>query len=80
MSLCTYKHIFGEPKKGVHQYRLFGLAVVDVGMTLVAAAVIAYIYKKSFLLVSAILFAIGIILHRVFCVDTVVNRAIFGSA
>lgn len=30
MSLCEYKDIFGIPNEGVHSYRLFNIAIVDV--------------------------------------------------
>ena len=34
MSLCEYKDFFGESGKGVHSYRIFNIAIVDVIMTL----------------------------------------------
>jgi len=34
MSLCKYKNYFGEPGKGVHSYRIFNIAMVDVIQTL----------------------------------------------
>jgi len=34
MSLCEYKNYFGESGKGVHSYRIFNIAIVDVIMTL----------------------------------------------
>jgi len=34
MSLCEYKDYFGESGKGVHSYRIFNFAIVDVMMTL----------------------------------------------
>jgi hypothetical protein len=34
-SLCKYKDIFGIPGKGVHSYRFFNIAIVDVFLTLV---------------------------------------------
>lgn len=32
--LCKYKDALGEPGKGIHSYRLFGIAIADVLMTL----------------------------------------------
>ena len=77
MSLCKYKNMLGEPNKGVHSYRLFGVAIVDVIMTLVAAYIISYFLKYSFLYTSIILFTLGIILHRLFCVKTTVDKFLF---
>ena len=34
MSLCEYKDYFGALGKGVHSYRIFNFAIVDVIMTL----------------------------------------------
>ena len=48
MSLCQYKDILGKPGKGIHSYRVFGLAIADVIMTLIAAYVIAYMFKIQF--------------------------------
>jgi hypothetical protein len=77
MNLCKYKNVLGEPDKGIHSYRLFGLAIADVIMTLIAAFFISYFYKYSFLYTSIILFALGIILHRIFCVRTTVDKLLF---
>ena len=30
MNLCKYKNILGELGKGVHSFRVFGVAIVDV--------------------------------------------------
>lgn len=35
MNLCKYKNILGEPGKGVHSYRIFNIAIVDVLLTLI---------------------------------------------
>ena len=79
MNLCKYKNILGEPGKGVHSYRLFGVAIVDVIMTIIAAYIISYFLKYSFIYVLLILFAYGIVLHRLFCVPTTVDKLLFPS-
>ena len=33
--LCDYKNILGEPNKGLHKYRIFNIAIVDVLLTIV---------------------------------------------
>ena len=32
---CKYKDVLGEPKKGLHSYRVFDIAVMDVLLTFV---------------------------------------------
>jgi hypothetical protein len=75
--ICKYKNIFGEPRKGAHSYRLFDIAIVDVVSTVILAAVISKIWKLDFIKVLIIVFLLGIILHRLFCVDTTIDRVLF---
>ena len=77
MSLCNYKNIFGEPNKGVHSYRLFNIAIVDVILTIVVAFLISFFAKISFIKTCIVLFTLGIILHKLFCVDTTVHKFLF---
>jgi len=77
MDLCQYKHVFGEPRKGVHSYRLFGVAIVDVLATIVGAFAIAWATKWPFWYVLGGLFLLGIFLHYIFCVPTTVDRLLF---
>ena len=80
MNLCKYKNILGVPGKGVHSYKIFNISIVDVVLTLIVAYIISYIFKKSFFWVSVILFVLGIILHRLFCVRTTVDKLLFPYA
>jgi hypothetical protein len=48
MNLCKYKNSLGIPNEGVHSYRLFGVAIVDVIMTIIAAYIISYFTKIKF--------------------------------
>ena len=75
--LCKYKDALGVPGKGVHSYRLFGVAIADVIMTLVASLIVAYLFKLPFLYVTIFAFVLGIILHRLFCVRTTVDKILF---
>ena len=77
MDLCKYKDALGEPGKGVHSYRFMGVAIADVVMTVIGALLISFLIKKSFLLVLIILFILGIILHRLFCVKTTIDKILF---
>jgi uncharacterized membrane protein YdfJ with MMPL/SSD domain len=77
MNLCKYKNVLGEPNKGIHSYRLFGLAIADIIMTIVAAFIISYFLKYTFLKTTVFLFVLGIVLHRVFCVRTTIDKLLF---
>jgi len=81
--LCQFRDIFGEPGKGVHAYRLFGVAIVDVVATVVAAKVLHVVMRNRLPHVGfwhwlVLLFIAGIVMHRLFCVRTVVDRVVFG--
>lgn len=75
--LCSYRNALGEPNKGFHTH-IFGLAVFDLLGTSLIALLIARYSKVNFWLVFAIIFLFGILLHRLFCVNTTVNKFIFG--
>jgi len=77
MDLCKYKNILGVPGQGPHSYRIFNIAIVDVILTIILAYIISYIFKISFVKTSIILFILGILLHRVFCVRTTIDKLLF---
>jgi hypothetical protein len=79
MDLCKYKNILGIPGQGPHSYRIFNIAVVDVILTIIAAYIISYIFNISFLKTSITLFILGIILHRLFCVRTTIDKLLFNE-
>jgi len=79
MDLCKYKNALGEPGKGVHSYRLFGVAIMDVIMTIIVAYIISYFSNYSFIYTLVFLFILGIILHRLFCVKTTIDKLLFKS-
>ncbi len=67
------KTILGEPKKGVHKYRIGNIAIVDVIGTLIAAFIISYFFQYTWWKVVLILFLLGIVMHRIFNVNTTVD-------
>jgi hypothetical protein len=78
--LCKYKDSLGIAGKGIH-FHVFGIAIVDLIMTICIAALITFFYKpiktsrlKSFLIILVSLFIIAIFLHWLFCVPTAVNK------
>jgi len=76
--LCEYKDMFGKPGEGVHAYRVFNIAIVDVLLTLLLAyAINSYKPEYKYSTIAIGLFALGILLHRVFCVKTTVDKMLF---
>lgn len=75
--LCQYKNILGIPNQGIHKYRFFNMAIMDIIMTIIGAFIISYIFSCNFWIILVFLFLLGIILHRVFCVKTTVDKALF---
>ena len=76
--LCKYKNIFGEPGKSVHSYRLYDIAVVDVLCTVILAFLIKRsLPGKSFICILISLFILGIVMHRMFCVRTTIDKLLF---
>jgi fatty acid desaturase len=75
--LCKYKDILGKPGEGLHKYRIFNLAIFDIILTIIGAFLIYYFFSYNFWLVLLILFLLGIILHRLFCVKTSIDKFIF---
>ena len=75
---CPYRDIFGKVGEGVHSYRLFDVAIVDVISTVIGAAIIRFFMPQyRFIVILVALFAAGIIMHRLFCVRTTVDKLFF---
>ena len=77
MNFCKYKNILGEPGKGVHSYRFGGLAILDVLFTILGAFLFSYLLDVPFWKCLVGLFLLGILLHRLFCVKTTMDRILF---
>jgi hypothetical protein len=78
---CLFSTVFGQVGQGIHSYRLFNLAIVDVVGTVLGAFLIflgfGFSSWKAFFGILVALFALGILLHRLFCVRTTVDRLLF---
>ena len=87
MSLCRFKNILGKPNEGIHHYRLFNIAIFDLLLTILLALLFAIILHKLFNLkirfiylssiILVIFLLIGIFLHRIFCVQTTIDKLLF---
>ena len=79
MYLCKYKDIFGKVGKGVHSFRICNIAVVDVVLTMLLAYCIHLMLPNySFSVILLLLFLLSIIVHRLFCVRTTIDKLLFG--
>lgn len=74
----NYNEIFGKPNEGIHSYRFFNIAIIDLLLTIIGSIIIAKFFNFNFFLVLLIIFILGIIIHRLFCVNTTINKLIFG--
>lgn len=76
--LCKYKNVLGKVNTGLHSYRILDIAVIDVILTVILAYVVKLIFpNKKFILILVFLFLLGIILHRLFCVRTTIDKLLF---
>lgn len=73
---CKYRDILGVPGQGVHSVRVFGVAAFDVVATFVGAWILSRMFKTPYLQTLGVLFLLGILLHRLFCVKTTVDQAL----
>ncbi len=77
-SLCKYKDIFGKPREGLHSYRIFDIAIVDLVLTILVAFLIKLLKPQiEFIWIFSSLFLTGIIFHRIFCVRTTIDKLLF---
>lgn len=78
ISICPYKYIFGKPSEGVHSYRIFDISILDVICTIIGAYFISYYWNIDIKEVLIVVFLLGIIVHRLFCVETTIDKLLFG--
>lgn len=74
---CPYRDVFGKVGQGVHAYRVFNIAIVDVVATILVAMLLHWWSKLDVFVLLGILFLLGILAHRAFCVRTTVDRWLF---
>ena len=77
MNLCKFKNILGEPNNGIHSYKIFNIAVVDLLLTIFISLLISYFFKYNFIIILIIMLISGVIFHRIFCVKTTVDKWLF---
>ncbi len=76
-SSCPFKDIFGKPNEGIHRYRIFGFATVDLLATFIFAVILGFLIHRNFLLIFLILLLISIPVHKYFCVETTLTNMVY---
>jgi len=69
--------LIGVPGEGIHSYRIFNVAYMDVIIVLLAAILIAWAMNWSYIKTIVGIFILGIVVHKVLCVGTTVDKALF---
>jgi hypothetical protein len=67
----------GVPNEGIHSYRIFNIAYMDVIGTIIGAILLAWIMKWNYFRTIIGMFVFGIIIHRIFDVRTTVDKLLF---
>jgi energy-converting hydrogenase Eha subunit G len=68
-----------QVRTGVHAIRLFDFAIVDILISVLAAALIAYFTHMKLWLSILLVAVLGIVAHRMLKVNTKLNTMIFGE-
>lgn len=71
--------IIGVSGQGIHSYRIFDIAYMDVIVVLIGSILIAWLFKWNYVKTIVGMFILGIIVHRLFCVRTTVDKWLFRS-
>ena len=77
---CEYSEIFGKPGEGIHSIRIFDIAIIDVVLTIIGAYyfhhyIVLKYYKLPLICTIGVVFILGIIFHKLFCVNTGLNKS-----
>jgi hypothetical protein len=75
---CKFSNSFGTEGEGIHSTRVFGVAAVDLLATVLVAFACSMFFGASLWRCLFVLIALGIVAHRVCCVNTAVNVCLFG--
>ena len=78
---CKYRDIFGKVGDGIHSYRIYDLAIMDILGTILVALMVWWLAngKYNFFMILLVFFILGIIAHHIFCVRTTIDKWLFGE-
>jgi hypothetical protein len=72
-----FNEIIGVPGVGIHSYRIFDIAYMDVIVVLIGSILLAWVFKWRYIRTIVGMFIFGIVVHRFFDVRTTVDKLIF---
>lgn len=75
--LCKYKNALGEPNAGFRKYRIFNISIYDTAVVILFGVLISYFSGYNLWITLAVLFILGIIIHRLFCVRSTLDKLFF---
>ena len=77
--LCKHKNLFGEPNTGIRKYRIFDIAMYDTSIVIIIGILFSHFTGYNIWITLAVLFISGIVVHKMFCVRTGVDKLLFSS-
>lgn len=69
--------VCGKPRDGIHAYRLFDFAIVDVILTFLIALIFSKVSGVSMWVSVPFTFTAGIVVHKALGINTKLNSIIF---
>jgi hypothetical protein len=75
--LCKYKDILGKPREGIRKYRIFDISIMDTAVVIIFGFFISRYMEWNLWLTLFVLFILGIIVHKIFCVRTGIDKLLF---
>jgi hypothetical protein len=78
-ALCKYRDANGRSNEGIHRFRFLGVSSVDMGVTILGVLLAAYLLRVNFFMLFVVTMIVAICVHRSFCVNTAINKMIFGE-
>ena len=80
IDLCKYKDLFGIPGQGIHAFKIYGISVWDTLITIAVALIIVWTTGWGYWKTIIGFFLLGIVVHKLFCVRTTVDKWLFPNA
>ena len=79
MNFCKYKDLIGKPREGIHAARIpyVDLAFNDIGITVFGSIILAILFGWHPFNTVVVVFLLGILIHRLFCVRTTIDKLLF---
>ena len=75
---CENANMLGIPGKGIHKFRLGGVAIIDLLFTLLLALILSYIPESPPITIwIIILLLLSIVIHGFFCTKTSGNEWLY---